>query len=146
MSINALPPFQYSLDSPHLNMTKVEKNRVIWTDIINSKISLGMKMVHYKTHFLHTSEDGFIIKPPYMDICLSYALRSVIVQMRPSSHQLQIEVVRYTRIPLEERVCQLYHIRWKFVSVSLTTLWNAEHHNWCYWCKRTTIAGQGAQD
>ena len=35
MSINALPPFQYSLDSPHLNMTKVEKNRVIQTDIIN---------------------------------------------------------------------------------------------------------------
>ena len=29
MSINALPPFQYSLDCPHLNMTKVEKNREI---------------------------------------------------------------------------------------------------------------------
>ena len=28
ISIHALPPFQYSLDYPHLNMTKVEKNRV----------------------------------------------------------------------------------------------------------------------
>ena len=62
MSINALPPFQYSLDCPHLNMTKVEKNRVIRTDIINlenkitwisPKISLGTKMANYKTHVLH---------------------------------------------------------------------------------------------
>ena len=35
ISINALPPFQYSLDYPHLNMTKVEKNRVIRNYIIN---------------------------------------------------------------------------------------------------------------
>ena len=35
MSINALSPFQYSLDCPHLNMTEVEKTRVIQTDIIN---------------------------------------------------------------------------------------------------------------
>ena len=35
MSINALPPFHNTLDCPHLNMTKVEKNRVIRTDIIN---------------------------------------------------------------------------------------------------------------
>ena len=35
MSINALPPFQYSLDCFHLNMTTVEKIRVIRTDIIN---------------------------------------------------------------------------------------------------------------
>ena len=72
--MNALPPFQYSLDFPLLNMTKVEKNRVIRTDIINlenkitwisPKIPLGTKMAHYKTHFLHTSEDGFIIRTPY---------------------------------------------------------------------------------
>ena len=50
ISVNALPPFQYSLDCPHLNMTKVEKNRVIRIDTINlgnkitwisPKISLG---------------------------------------------------------------------------------------------------------
>ena len=68
-------------------MTKEEKDRVIQTDIINlenkitwinPKISLGTKMAHYKTHFLHTSEDGFIIRPPYVDTHLSYAQHSVI--------------------------------------------------------------------
>ena len=28
-SINALPPFQYILDCPHLDITKVKRNRVI---------------------------------------------------------------------------------------------------------------------
>ena len=117
MSINAPPPFQYSLDSPHLYMTRVEKNRVIRTDIINlenktwisPKISLGMKMAHYKIHFLHTSENGFIIRSPYMDIHLSYALHSVIGQLRASSYQLEVEIGRYTRIPLQGRICQLCH-------------------------------------
>ena len=35
ITINALPLFQNSLDCPHLNITKLEKNRVIQTDIIN---------------------------------------------------------------------------------------------------------------
>ena len=39
ISINALPQFQYSMDC--VNMTRVEKNRVIWTDIIN----LGNKII-----------------------------------------------------------------------------------------------------
>ena len=85
----------------------MEKNRVIRTDIINlehkitwisPKIPLDMKMAHYKTHFLHISEDGFIIKPPYMDIYLSYALRSVIGQLRTSSHQLQIELQNLNKL------------------------------------------------
>ena len=42
-----------------------------------------------------------------MDIDLSYPLRSVIGQLQTSSHQLEIEVGRYARIPLEERICQL---------------------------------------
>ena len=33
ISINALPPFQYSFNCPHKNITKAEKNRVIQTDI-----------------------------------------------------------------------------------------------------------------
>ena len=40
---------------------------------------------------------------------LSYVLHSVIGQLRTSSHRLEIEVGRYTRIPLEERICQLCH-------------------------------------
>ena len=70
-------------------------------------ISLGRKLSHYKTHFLHTSEDGFIIKPSYMDKHLSNVLRNVIGQLRTSSHQLEIEVSIYARIPLEWRICQL---------------------------------------
>ena len=51
-SINALTLFQYSSDCPHLNMTKMEKDIVILTDIINvenkitsiiPKISLGQE-------------------------------------------------------------------------------------------------------
>ena len=37
-----------------------------------------------------------------MDIYPSYALHNVIGQLQASSHQLEIEVGRYTRIPLEE--------------------------------------------
>ena len=62
ISINALPSSQYNLNCPHLDITKVEKNRVIRTNIINlenkitwisPKISLRTKMAHYKTHFTH---------------------------------------------------------------------------------------------
>ena len=35
LSIDAISLFQYSIDCPHLNMTKAEKNKVIRTDIIN---------------------------------------------------------------------------------------------------------------
>ena len=66
-------------------------------------------MAHYKTHFLHTSEDGFIIKPSYMDIHPSYVFRSVIGQLRTSSHKFEIDVGKYAQIPLEERICQLCH-------------------------------------
>ena len=44
-----------------------------------------------------------------MEIHLSYALRHMIGQLQTSSHQLEIEVGRYTRIPLEERIFQLGH-------------------------------------
>ena len=47
-----------------------------------------------------------------MDIHLCYALRSVIGQLRTSSHQLEIEVGKYTRIPLEERICQCVIKHW----------------------------------
>ena len=62
INANSLPPFQYNLDCPHLHITKMEKNRVIWTDIINlenkiawiiPKMSLDRKMAHYKTLFTH---------------------------------------------------------------------------------------------
>ena len=108
--INAFPPLQYSLDCPHLNMTKVEKNRVIRTDLnrikwISPTTSLHTKMAHYKAHFAHRSEDGFIIRSSNIHIHLSYALHSVIWQLQTSSHKLKIEVGIYAQIPLEERIC-----------------------------------------
>ena len=46
---------------------------------------------------------------PYIDIHLSHALCSVIGQLWTLAHQWEIEVGRYTQIPLEERICQLCH-------------------------------------
>ena len=57
ISISTLPLFQYTLDCTHSNRTKVEKNRVIQTNIIkldngrtwiSYTTSLGRKMAHYK--------------------------------------------------------------------------------------------------
>ena len=63
-------------------MTKVEKNRVIRTDIINldkiitwiSPTALGKKMPAIR--HCYTSKDAFFIRPSYMDIHLFYAAYS----------------------------------------------------------------------
>ena len=82
ISIKSLSPFQYNLDCPILNMMKAEKKRVIWAHImkldngrtwINPTTSLDSKMAHKNTNSLYTSEDGFILGPPYMDIHLPHA-------------------------------------------------------------------------
>ena len=86
ISINALPPFQYSLDCPHLNMTKDENNRVIRTDLLNwitekhglAPQSLGSKMAVKEAHFLQPFEDGFIVRSSYIDIYLLHALCCVV--------------------------------------------------------------------
>ena len=49
------------------------------------------------TCIVHTSEDGFIIRPSYMDINLSFVLYSVIGKLRNSAHQLEIKVGRYAQ-------------------------------------------------
>ena len=58
-NINALSPLQYSLDCPHLNMTKVKKDTMIRTHIITLENgitwisptkSLDRNMAHCKTH------------------------------------------------------------------------------------------------
>ena len=70
-------PFNHSLDSPHLNMTKDEKNKVIWIDIIKfdnrtwiNPTSLGKKMDTMRHTFYTHLEDGFIIGPSYTERCL----------------------------------------------------------------------------
>ena len=95
----------------------METNRLILTDIIKLEnkitwISLAKSFVgRWSTirHILHTLEEGFIIKPSYMDIHLYYALFNVIGQQWNSSHPLEIEVGRYAQIPQEERICLMYH-------------------------------------
>ena len=59
---------QYNLDCPHLDMTEVEKDRLIWADVINleNKItqnspttSRGRKMALYKTlSYMHQRMDS----------------------------------------------------------------------------------------
>ena len=62
ISINTISPFQYNLDCPHLNMTEMEKIRLIWTDIIkldNGRTSISRitcldgKIAHFKVLFSH---------------------------------------------------------------------------------------------
>ena len=66
MNINALPPFQYSLDCPHLNMTKVEKNRVIQTDIHNTMTihAYVYKYIHHTLFILQYA----VVKKGVLDL------------------------------------------------------------------------------
>ena len=62
---------------------------------------------HYKIHFLHTSEVH------HQTTLYGHTSILCVVQCDRAaanfSHQLEIEVGRYTQIPLEERICQLCH-------------------------------------
>ena len=58
-------------------------------------------------HSFYASLDGFIMKTSYIDTHLSHVLHSVIGWIRTSSHQLDIEIVRYERKSKEEQICQL---------------------------------------
>lgn len=111
-----LPPFQYSLEAPSLLITRTEINKTIRQDLIQMDTKrtwvdptqeLGTKMADYKGNFLQLSEDGFVIRPSYMDTHLSHGLRCAIGQIRTSSHQLEIEFGRFKGIPPESRICKL---------------------------------------
>ena len=73
ISINALTLFQYRLNCPHLNMNKVEKNRVI------SPTSLRKKMACYKTICTHI--EGWI---HHQDLLYGHASIPCIVQCEGS--------------------------------------------------------------
>ena len=72
ISMNALPPNIASM--VHI-WTWTKWKRIQWSELIITTISVGGKMTHNKA-FLHMLQDGFIIKPSYMDTHLSYALCS----------------------------------------------------------------------
>ena len=98
-SMDRLPPFQYSLDAPSHALIRLEISRIIRQDLtlldiqrtwLSPSKELGTKMALYREHFLHTFEEGFIIRPRYMNSHLSHGLQCVIGQLRTSSHQLHI--------------------------------------------------------
>ena len=77
ISTNALPLFQYSLDCPPLNMTKLKKNRgsePILPNWITEEYGSAPQYLSIerwttkKALVLHTLEDEFIIRPSYIDI------------------------------------------------------------------------------
>lgn len=116
MSMDTLPPFQYSLDCPFLDLSHSELNRVMRMDIIRldtertwitPTLPLRTKMAQYQSHFLHISPDGFILRPTYMDTHLSHGIRSTIGQIRTSSHHLRIETGRSEDLEPADRICQL---------------------------------------
>ena len=90
------------------------ENKRTW---ISPTTSVDRKMAHYK--ILFTQYDGFIMRPSFLYIHLSYALCTVVGQLRISSYQLLIEVGNYARISLEERICQLCYQEWNLKSTML---------------------------
>ena len=79
INIDALPHFYIAWIGQTLNMTKMEKNRVIELILlynewiwISTKTSLGSTMDHYKALYKHISQDGFIINP------LVYLMKSIV--------------------------------------------------------------------
>jgi hypothetical protein len=78
-------------DCARLKMSKVEKNKVIWAEIvqlnnegtwISPTISLRRKITQYKALFIGMSKNMIIIRPSYMDTHLSHALQTVMRQSR----------------------------------------------------------------
>ena len=67
-------------------------------------------MGFYTKHFLQLTEDGFVVRPAYMDTYLSHGIRCAIGQMRTSSHNLEIETGRLREVQGEDRICRLCRI------------------------------------
>ena len=102
-----------------MTLSKQEINKLVKQDLVqldtkrtwtNPVGELGTKKKFYKEHFLLVSDDGFITRAAYMDIHLSYNVRSAIGQIRTSSHNLEIEKVRFRGIQGVERMCPLCRI------------------------------------
>ncbi|KAH6558407.1 hypothetical protein KP509_1Z065800 [Ceratopteris richardii] len=116
MGITDLPPFQYDLSSPHITLSRSERNRIIRQDLLQIHVRetwiaprepLPTKRQHYREHFLTVTADGFIQRPRYMDTYMAPAERVAIGQLRLSSHQLEIEIGRATHTPRDERLCRI---------------------------------------
>ena len=67
-------------------------------------------MAFYREHLLDLREDGFVTRPMYMDTHLSHGLQCVIGQMHTSSHQLEMEIVRFRGVRAEAKIYLLCRI------------------------------------
>ena len=90
LQIDHLPPFRYNLDTPLPHLTREQANRLIRSDLLGLHIhgtwiapplELGTKMQFYKDHLMRLTNDGFIMRPDYMDIHMSHAMRIAIGQI-----------------------------------------------------------------
>lgn len=116
LQIDHLPPFRYNLDTPLPRLTREQANRLIRSNLLGLHIhgtwiapslELGTKMQFYRDHLMRLTNDGFIMRPNYMDIHMSHAMRIAINQIRVSSHRLRIETGRAERIDREAQICTL---------------------------------------
>ena len=79
ISINTISPFQYNLDCPHLNMTEMEKIRLIWTDIIKLDVKEHVLvpqclLVKKVVHVTHISGRIYLLAFLYGYTCISCIL------------------------------------------------------------------------
>ena len=115
INLNELSSFQYRLNCPHLNITRVRKDRVIQADIIkldNEKAwtspttRLGRKMTHHKPLFWHIA--GFIIRSViWIHI---YLMHSIVWSGSLGSRDISKNLIsRYAHKCMKEWNCRLCH-------------------------------------
>ncbi|KAH6554830.1 hypothetical protein KP509_1Z303800 [Ceratopteris richardii] len=117
LDMDRLPPFQYDPDSPHIHLSRRERNVVLRQDLWQLYISqtwhtphMGSRLSHYRDQFIDILADGFIQRPRYMDTHMPHSLRVAIGQLRVSSHRLEIETGRAADIAREERICRVCRV------------------------------------
>ena len=90
LDIDRLPPLQYDPDAPQ-RLSRTERNKVLRQDLWQLYIQvtwcsppreLMTKMQYYRTSFLQLSQDGFIERPQYLEVCLPHANRVAIGQLK----------------------------------------------------------------
>lgn len=120
ISMDHLPPFQFSLDTPtHLLPPQGELNEHIRLDIYrqyvittwrNPPCGLHLRMAFYVEHFLDI-QDGIILHPQYLTRCWTHALCIYLGSFRVGSHLLRIQTNQ--QINREDMICHLREVETK---------------------------------
>ena len=89
LEVNNLPSLGYHHQTDKTLISHGYHNKVIhqeiwqiYTIIDGSTESLPSKVFYYKEHFVHFFDLGFIIRPQYLHMFLSHALRVAIGQLK----------------------------------------------------------------